>query len=37
MEDGDEDKKLKQKIIIEQGWYIPTLHEKYLKDRNMTH
>jgi hypothetical protein len=23
---------LKEKIVREKGWYIPTLHEKYLKE-----
>lgn len=31
------DKELKRKMVVEKGWYIPTLHEKYLKDKDVNH
>ncbi|MFQ6618961.1 MAG: hypothetical protein ACE5QV_09775 [Fidelibacterota bacterium] len=26
-------KKIKEEIIREKGWYVPSLHERYVKDR----
>lgn len=31
-EDKDRIEAIKEKIIREKGWYIPALHEKYLKE-----
>jgi hypothetical protein len=31
-DDREKTEIIKQKIIREKGWFVPTIHEKYLKE-----